>query len=332
MRSIETLDPLSAETRAGEVDEEFASVILEGLSQPQKSLPSRYLYDERGSALFEDITRLAEYYPARTETAILSAHAAEMSDGVAEDCVLVEFGSGSSRKTELLLEALPRLRAYVPIDVSDSALEDARQRLKQRFPSLTVRPIAGDFSRPINMFAELGGCSKLGFFPGSTIGNLELPEAKALLEAFGAVLSPEGRLIIGVDLVKDEETLLLAYNDPKGVTAAFNLNLLARINRSFGEAFDLDGFRHKAIYDRGKERIEMHLVSVCDQTVDVLGRHFQFRSGETIHTENSHKYTIPKFQELAKSSGWLPREVWTDDKKLFSVHELILPRNYQSTA
>jgi len=332
MTSVETRDFRSAGIGAGDFDEEFAAAILDGLSRPQKSLPSRYFYDERGSELFEDITRLPEYYPARTETAILSAHAAEMSSGVAEDCVLVEFGSGSSRKTEILLEALPRLRAYVPIDVSDSALEDASQRLKRQFPLLAVRPISGDFSRPIRMFADLAGCTMLGFFPGSTIGNLERPEAKALLEAFGADLSPEGRLIIGVDLVKDEETLLLAYNDPSGVTAAFNLNLLARINREFGEAFDLDGFRHEAIYNRGKSRIEMHLVSKRDQSVNVLGRHFQFRSGETIHTENSHKYTIPSFQELARSSGWLPREVWTDDKDLFSVHELILPGNYQSSA
>ena len=260
MPSTETLDFRSAGTGAADVDEEFATAILEGLPRPQKSLPSRYLYDERGSELFEEITRLPEYYPARTETTILSAHAAEMSNGVTEDSVLVEFGSGSSRKTEILLEALPRLRAYVPIDVSDSALEDADQRLKRRFPELTVRPISGDFSRPIEMFADLAGCTMLGFFPGSTIGNLERPEAKALLEAFSAALAPEGRLIIGVDLVKDEETLLLAYDDPSGVTAAFNLNLLARINREFGEAFDLDGFRHEAIYDREKNRIEMHLV------------------------------------------------------------------------
>lgn len=310
-------------------DEEFAAEILDGLSRPQKSLPSRFfLYDARGSELFEDITRLPEYYPARTETTILRDHAAELSNGVAENCVLVEFGSGSSLKTEILLEALPRLRAYVPIDVSSSALEGARQRLSQRFPTLSIRPIRGDFSRPLKLFGDLSDGRMLGFFPGSTIGNLTRPEARVLLEAFLSILSPGGHLIIGVDLVKDEETLRLAYNDPAGVTAAFNLNLLVRINRTFGESFDLDGFRHEAIYNRQESRIEMHLVSTRDQTVDLLGRQLRLRGGETIHTENSHKYTIRDFQKLASSAGWIPQRVWTDDKNLFSVHELTLPGNH----
>ncbi len=184
----------------------------------------------------------------------------------------------------------------------------------------------------MKLFGDLAGSSVLGFFPGSTIGNLVLPEAKALLEAFRVVLSPGGRLIVGVDLVKDEETLLLAYNDPAGVTASFNLNLLARINRTFGASFDLDGFRHEAIYNRRDNRIEMHLICERDQTIDVLGRQFRMRGGETIHTENSHKYTIPDFQELARSSGWLPRRVWTDDKNLFSVHELMSSENHQAGA
>lgn len=324
------LDRHVAAIGIADADAEFAAAILDGLSRVQKFLPSRYFYDERGSELFEEITRLTEYYPARVETAILTAHAAEMCNGIAEDSVLVEFGSGSSRKTEKLLNALPRLRAYVPIDVSASALEDARDRLVQQFPSLTVRPIIGDFSCPTKLSSDLEGASMLGFFPGSTIGNLERPEAQALLKSFGAVLSPEGRLVVGVDLVKDEQTLLLAYNDPKGVTAEFNLNLLARINRAFGKIFDLDSFRHKAIYNNQKSRIEMHLVSERDQSVDILGRAIQFCRGETIHTENSHKYTIEDFRDIAKSAGWLPQRVWTDDKKLFSVHELILPKAYQA--
>lgn len=309
------------------VDEEFAADILDGLSQPQKRLPSRYFYDERGSELFEDITRLPEYYPTRSETQILSDHAAEISGEVDKNGVLVEFGSGSSLKTEILLKALPRLRAYVPIDVSESALEDARRRLKQRFPTLVIRPIRGDFSHPVKLFGDLAGSTMLGFFPGSTIGNLVLTDAKALLETFRLMLSPGGRLIVGVDLVKDEATLLQAYNDPAGVTAAFNLNLLARINQTFGASIDIDGFRHEAIYNRKERRIEMHLICERDQTIQLLGQIFQMRGGETIHTENSHKYTIPDFQDLARSSGWLPRRVWSDDKSLFSVHELMSSDN-----
>lgn len=325
MRLTDDIALLPGSAEVSSADKAFAAAILDGLSQPRKSLPSRYLYDQRGSELFEDITRLAEYYPTRTETAILEAHGAEMTVGVAEDGVLIEFGSGSSRKTEILLEALPSLRAYVPIDVSDSALEDARRRLKQRFPTLDVRPIIGDFSHPVALPADLSGCPKLGFFPGSTIGNLTQPAAKDLLEAFRTDLSPDGHLIVGIDLAKDEETLLRAYNDREGVTAAFNLNLVARINRTFGHAFDLDALRHEAIYNEPEGRVEMHLVSNSDQTINLLGHRFELRRGETIHTENSHKYTIPQFQALAASAGWLPCRVWTDDKQLFSVHELMSP-------
>ena len=234
-----------------------------------KTLPCRFFYDARGSELFEEITRLPEYYPTRTEAAILEAHAAEMADGVPDGGVLVEFGSGSSLKTEILLRQLPRLGAYVSIDVSDSALKDATARLAARFPTLDVRPIVGDFSYPVALPPDLAGRHKTGFFPGSTIGNLTPAEAGRLLRVFRRVLSPGGRLIVGVDLKKDARRLVLAYNDAAGVTAAFNLNLLARINRELGGNFDLDAFRHEAIYNPREGRIEMHLESMRDQEVTV---------------------------------------------------------------
>lgn len=301
---------------------EFVAAVIEGLSAPQKSIPCRYLYDERGSQLFEKITALPEYYPTRTETAILEANVAEIVGGASQGVVLVEFGSGSSRKTEILLEAMPDLVAYVPIDVSDSALEEARQRLAARFPDLDVRPIHGDFSQALKLPGDLRFSRRLGFFPGSTIGNLDSGAAKALLESFRLILSPRGRLIVGVDLLKSEATLQLAYDDPAGVTAAFNLNILARINRTFGSVFPPDGFRHEARFNRELGRIEMHLVSTRDQSIGLLGHRFDFREGETIHTENSHKYTIDGFCDLAGEAGWRPRRVWTDPDALFSVHEL----------
>jgi dimethylhistidine N-methyltransferase len=304
------------------VDEEFASAVLDGLSRPQKSLPCRFFYDARGSALFEEITRLPEYYPTRTEAAILLAHAAEMTEGIEEASVLVELGSGSSLKTEILLREVPQSCAYVPVDVSRAALGDAGQRLAERFPHLDVRPIVGDFSRPIVFPADLAERPKTGFFPGSTIGNLTPIEAGRLLAVLRATLSPGGRLIVGVDLKKDLRTLLPAYNDAAGVTAAFNLNLLARINCELGGTFDLDAFRHEAVYNVRDGRIEMHLLSRRDQDVEVCGRRYRFRTGESIHTENSYKYTVRQFQDLARSSGWLPEQVWTDETGLFSVHML----------
>jgi dimethylhistidine N-methyltransferase len=304
------------------VDEEFASAVIKGLSRPRKTLPCRYFYDAHGSELFEAITQLAEYYPTRTEAAILEANASEIADGVPADGVLVEFGSGSSRKTEILLERLPGLAAYVMIDVSTTALEEARTRLRARFPTLDVRPIVGDFSFPFALPPDLAHAPRIGFFPGSTIGNLAPLEAQRLLRLFRACLSPGGRLVVGVDLKKDLDVLLPAYNDAAGVTADFNLNLLARINRELGGNFRLDAFEHRAIYNARDGRIEMHLVSRVDQEVRILRHRFHFRAGETIHTENSYKYTVGQFQNLAISASWVPSRVWTDGCGLFSVHEL----------
>jgi dimethylhistidine N-methyltransferase len=224
-----------------------------------------------------------------------------------------------------VLERLPPGVAYVPIDVSESALEDAASRLAQRFPALDVRPIIGDFSRPIALPPDLARRPKTGFFPGSTIGNLAPADAARLLGVFKSVLSPGGRLIIGVDLKKDARKLVLAYNDAAGVTAAFNLNLLARINRELDGTFELSRFAHEAVYNGGEGRIEMHLVSRFAQEVSIRGRRFKFRLGETIHTENSYKYSIEQFQELARFAGWRSAGLWTDDddNRHFSVHDLV---------
>ncbi|HVX36358.1 MAG TPA: L-histidine N(alpha)-methyltransferase [Hyphomicrobium sp.] len=309
----------------GEVEDEFASSVIEGLSKTQKSLPCRYFYDARGSALFEDITRLPEYYPTRTEAQILRDHAGDIVATIGKDELLVEFGSGSSLKTEILLDRIGPSVAYVPIDVSEAALADAKVRLARRYPMRDVRSIVADFSRTIVLPKDLASRRKTGFFPGSTIGNLSPREAEGLLKVFGRALGSASRLIIGVDLKKDPRVLIDAYSDAAGITAAFNLNLLRRINRELGANFEERGFRHEAIYDPLKGRIEMHLVSLREQQVDVCDRTFRFRMNESIHTENSYKYTIEQFREVARASGWQPNRVWTDTKQQFSVHELVWP-------
>jgi dimethylhistidine N-methyltransferase len=303
-------------------ESDFAASVLEGLSRQRKTLPCRFFYDARGSELFEQITCLPEYYLTRTETAILQAHARDMVAGHDNDTVLVEFGSGSSHKTEILLQHLPRLAAYVPIDVSHSALEHAKRRLATRFPRLNVRPLIRDFRDAIGFPAGLSQHRKIGFFPGSTIGNFTPPEAVLLLRAIKQTLAPNGSLIIGFDLKKDPESLLRAYDDFEGVTAAFNLNLLERINRELDANFDVSAFQHRAIYNYSEGRIEMHLVSRKNQEVSVARQRFRFCTGETIHTENSYKYTIEQFQAVSRFAGWTPRRIWTDSLNLFGVHEL----------
>lgn len=313
-----------AQFRDGAVDpnSDFARALIEGLSAKKKSIPCRFLYDAAGSALFERITALPEYYPTRTEIGILKERAAEIAADAAPGNVLIEFGSGSSIKTEILLTKMHQLYAYVPIDISKAALRDAQARIRQHFPNIRVLPVCGDFAGPLPLPTEIARHPRLGFFPGSTIGNLTDEAAVDLLGNMAMILGSGGRLIIGVDLKKDVKRLLSAYDDAAGVTAAFNLNLLKRANRELGADFDVDQFDHLATYDENNGRIEIFLVSQTDQTVNVLGRKFDLAAGEKIHTEDSHKYDIAGFQALAARAGWRALNVWTDPDRLFSVHVL----------
>ncbi len=304
-----------------ELDENAAAVIA-GLSRPRKTLPCSLLYDAWGSTLFEAITRLPEYYPTRTETAILKRHAAEMTADISPGAALIEFGSGSSTKTELLLAQARDLGAYVPVDVSASALDAARQRLAVRFPDLKVWPVLADFTRPMVLPPAIARRRKVGFFPGSTIGNFTPAEAARWLFSVRELFGASGHLILGVDLEKDARRLIAAYDDAEGVTAAFNLNLLRRINRELGADFDLTAFEHRVVFDPREGRIEMHLVARREQVVRVCGQRFGFAAGETIHTESSYKYAPDRFRDVAAAAGWRTRRVWTDPEKLFSVVEL----------
>jgi len=296
--------------------------IVAGLSRQQKSLPCSYFYDARGSALFETITEQPEYYPTRIETSILASCAKEIAERTPPGSILVELGSGSSRKTELLLEAMPNLSAYAPIDVSESALAEACARLGARFPALRLLPTVGDFTDAPALPDALAKRPRLGFFPGSTIGNFSPAEACDLLMSLAGTLGAGARLVVGVDLVKDPVRLVAAYNDAAGVTAAFNLNLLVRLNREMGATFDVKRFAHSAIYNELEQRIEMYLVSLDEQTVEITDHRIHFAKGERIHTENSYKYKVAQFRALAASAGWQAQDTWTDADSLFSVHEL----------
>ncbi len=304
----------------------FLEDVLAGLAKPRKELPPKYFYDARGSALFEAICELPEYYLTRTEAAIMRGRGAEMARHLGPGCVLVEFGSGSARKTRILIEAAAPA-AYVAIDIARDQLEATAADLARDFPGLEVIAICADYSRPIALppLAAPGSRRRVIYFPGSTIGNLVPAEARAFLRNAGSLAGAGGGLLIGVDLKKDTARLNAAYNDARGVTAEFNLNLLARINRELGAAFDLSGFRHFAYYNEALGRIEMHLVSTKAQTVTIGGGVFRFRADETIHTENSYKYSIPEFQELSRGAGLAPVECWMDAEQLFGVHYLKVP-------
>jgi dimethylhistidine N-methyltransferase len=303
-------------------DRGFLQDVLAGLRAPRKHLSAKYFYDRRGSELFEAITRLPEYYPTRTELAILDRYGPEIGAGLPPGAALVEFGSGSTAKVRRLLPHLSDLAAYVPVDVSEEFLRSEADELGRDFPRLRVEPVAADFTKPFPLPDDLRDAPKAGFFPGSTIGNFEPELASALLGSFARTLGPGATLIVGIDLVKDKAVLDAAYDDSAGVTAAFNLNLLARINRELGADFDFDAFAHQAFFDENLGRIEMHLVSRRSQLVTVAGVPFHFGSGETIHTENSYKYTVPGFRALARGAGWEHRSVWVDPDGLFSVHAL----------
>jgi len=290
--------------------------VLAGLSLPQKALPPKYFYDAAGSRLFERICRLPEYYVTRAELSLTRANIGAIARFAGRGCELVEYGSGESLKTRLLLRAL-RPAAYVPIDISEIALRQSTRKLSRSFPWLKIVPVLGDFSRPIEL--PRARAPRVVYFPGSTIGNLDPEEAHAFL---AMTRDQAARMLVGVDLRKDANVLHAAYNDSRGVTAAFNLNLLARINRELGADFDLRRFAHYAFYNAALGRVEMHLVSLERQSVRVARRRFRFERGESIHTENSYKYSAEGFRALAARAGYAGKRLWTDRKGLFALHGL----------
>src|SRR5471032_548363 len=299
--------------------EEFRSAVLEGLSHRPRSIPARFLYDARGSALFDEICELPEYYLTRTETRILTERAPEIARLAGPRSALVEFGSGSSIKSRLLIDAMSDLAVYAPIDISRQHLEQSAARLRRDYPQLCVEPVCGDYMslQALPRIAE--GARRLGFFPGSTIGNLEPTEATAFLCRARHLLGDDGALILGVDLRKGERQLHDAYNDSAGVTAAFTLNLLRRMNRELDATFDLSGFANEAFYNPGEGRIEIYFRSLADQTVRVGGRSFAFETGERVHTEHSYKYDIAGIEELARSGGFQMADVWRSEERRFAV-------------
>jgi dimethylhistidine N-methyltransferase len=303
-------------------DESFARDVIAGLTARPKRLPPKYFYDQTGSRLFDEITRTPEYYPTRTELSILNERACEIARLLPADAALVEFGSGWSRKARILIDASPDLAAYVPVDISAQNLAAEAAALRRDYRRLKVVPVAADFTSGFLLPRSLEAVPRAGFFPGSTIGNFERPQASVFLQNASRMLGEGALLIVGVDLVKDASVLNAAYNDAAGVTARFNLNLLTRINRELGADFDLASFSHQAFYNPQRQRIEMHLVSRVPQRVNVCGRLIAFQEAETIHTENSYKYTIESFGALARGAGWTPVAVWTDAAGLFSVHAL----------
>jgi dimethylhistidine N-methyltransferase len=312
---------VQAPQRTSEHASDFARALLDGLSADPKSAPCKYFYDVEGSALFDRICELPEYYPTRTELGLLTRYGTEISQLIGEDVALIEFGAGSLKKIDLLLDALAHPRAYVPIDISGDYLRAMAARLKTQRPALSVLPVVADFTRPLALPLLSDDVRRVGFFPGSTIGNMDNAEALAFLRKAAAMLKGGG-LLIGVDLVKDPAILHAAYNDAAGVTEAFNKNLLARANRELDAGFDLDAFAHYAFYNPGPRRIEMHLMSLVKHRVPIAGHIVEFAQGETIHTENSHKYTIEDFYTLAACAGFAPRQSWCDEHRLFSLHWL----------
>lgn len=322
LRNATAPRPVTVAQSVVRLDAGFLEDVLDGLGQAEKTLPAKYFYDERGSKLFDEICELEEYYPTRIETALLAHHAQDIAARVGKGVTLLELGSGSSTKVRLLLDRLDQPAAYIPVDISKEHLQISAARLAADYPGLKVIPIFADYVQGFPVTVEGGPEHALAFFPGSTIGNFHPVEAQAFLARLGRQLGTGSRLLIGVDLKKSRERLEAAYNDAAGVTAAFNLNLLERINRELDGTFDLDGFEHMAFYNEECGRIEMHLKSLHAQTALVAGVPFRFEEGETIHTENSYKYSVEDFRKLAHTAGWSAEETWTDDESLFSIHLL----------
>jgi dimethylhistidine N-methyltransferase len=303
-----------------EEQSEFATDVLDGLRAIPKHIPAKYFYDAVGSDLFERITEVPEYYPTRCEMSTLRRYSDDIAKLIPPGAALVEFGSGSSKKARIMLGAAPKLAAYVPVDICGEMIEREAAELRVDFPRLKVLPVTADICKPFALPAEAKSApARVGFFPGSTIGNFEPHEAADFLRNAASILGEGATLIVGVDLIKPANVLNAAYNDAEGVTAKFNLNLLARINRELGGTFRLDMFEHHAFYNREKHRIEMHLASLKRQKVRVAGETIDFRVGETIHTENSYKYSIESLGALARGAGWVPAGAWTDSSKYFSI-------------
>jgi dimethylhistidine N-methyltransferase len=300
---LKTLDPQTAA---------FRDDVLKGLSAPVPAIPARWLYDLRGSELFDDITRLPTYYPTRTETRLLHDIMDEVAARVPRGAAVVEFGAGSATKTPILLEAIAPA-AYIPVDISGDYLEQSARELQQQFPSVEVLPVVADFARPFSLPGGIDGLPKLGFFPGSTIGNFVPWSATDLLRQFRSLLGPSSQLLIGMDRVKPVERLIAAYDDKEGVTAQFNLNLLERINRELDGDVPIDAFRHQARWNDILSRIEMHLVATRQVEFSVAGRDFRFMKGASIHTENSHKYGDRGARVLLLAGGWTPIAEWSDE-------------------
>jgi L-histidine Nalpha-methyltransferase len=306
-------------------EESFREAVLDGLRRPRKSIPCKFLYDARGSALFEEICRLPEYYPTRTEVAILAENAADIAGQMGPHSRLIEFGSGGSHKVPILLEALDRPAAYVPVDISREHLRAAAAGIAADFPLLRVIAVCADYTTVIRLPPLPGPSGKrVGFFPGSTIGNFEPPAAERFLSNCARILGAAGEMLIGVDLKKAPPLLDAAYNDSAGVTAAFNLNLLVRINRELDGDLDLDRFAHLAFYNSTLGRVEIYIKSRADQWARIAGDRFHFAQDEVIHTEYSYKYAVPEFRALAARTGFRPVAAWTDPNDLFSLHYLRL--------
>ncbi len=298
---------------------DFKTEVQHGLSLPQKQLSPKFFYDLNGSQLFDRITELPEYYPTRTEIKILQAHGDAMIEWLGEECLLLELGSGSSQKIRVLLDAL-KPAAYMPLDISKQHLLDSAHALASDYPDIDVHAACADYSSDFKLPYCPQHLTRAAFFPGSSIGNFEPADAQALLMRVHRLLAPGGMLLIGVDLKKDPAVLHAAYNDAQQVTAAFNLNLLSRMNRELDADFELDHFSHYAFYNPHQGRVEMHLYSHCQQQVNVAGQVFEFAQGDTLHTENAYKFTISEFQALAARAGFCSKQVWTDEQSLFSVH------------
>ncbi|MBV8798730.1 MAG: ergothioneine biosynthesis protein EgtB, partial [Alphaproteobacteria bacterium] len=309
--------------KPAEAGSSFLKDVWDGLARPQKTLSSKYFYDEIGAELFEEICCLPEYYLTRTECSLLADLAPELAALLPEDAALVEFGNGSSLKTRILFNHVPQIRDYTPIDIAKESLARTSNALASQYPGLRIRPLAGDFMQALTLPEDLRARPLLGFFPGSTMGNLSNDETDTFLGRARALLGPRGKLLIGLDLVKDRETLTAAYNDRAGITAAFNLNLLVRINRELGGDFDVRKFKHRATWNESQSCIEAHLVAEASHIVTISGRQFAFRAGETIHTENSRKYVVEDFALRAARSGWSLEKSWVSAAPEFAVLLLV---------